>query len=980
MTLCPDADTFQAMVARRLPSARRAEVVEHADECEACRVLLVELIRSAPPIKETLPDLGDPATAATVDSGSRRRGGFVELQPGDRIDRYIIEGTLGAGGMGVVYAARDPELDRRVALKLLHARVVKDPSASNAEARLLREAQAVAKISHPNVIAVHDIGTAGDDTRVAGQAFVAMELVDGWTLREWLAEQPRTWREILAPFLAALRGLAAAHAAGLIHRDIKPDNILIGRDGRVRVTDFGMARAIEDTKSIDAAPVTSSLQILLTQTGTTLGTPAYMAPEQHAVAATDARTDQFSFCVAMWEAMYDERPFAGDDIAAIARAVRTGALRPPPPGSSVPGWIRRALTRGLRTRADERWPTTDALANALTPRRTLWLAIGGGVLCAAVIAGLIVVPRMTGGGNALLCRGADSRLIGIWDATRAQQLSAAFAASKLPAAAPAWRRLQPMLDRFATRWAAMHTDACEDTRVRGDQTEALLGLRMQCLDRKLAGVRTLVNALGTPDDVTVTAAVQVAEHATRVDECDNSAVLLAPTVAPPDAEVAAEVAALRIDLEAAEVGWQIRQHSDVTAQLRRMDERSRAIGFAPLEAEVRILIAKVQSHDSDERGADETLRGAIERAEAGQHDHAKARAEILRVHVLGVLGRFEDAHQRATYAGAVIARLGGDDELEAQLAEVLGELLGREHRWDEAHAALAKALAIETRLFGARSAAVGTTLADLAGVLSDQGKYDEAFATMRQATDVFAEIYGEQPKAAEVALMGKAGEALMAGDFAASAAMERQRVVLLERLIGADSVDVAYARSSLGMSLEYSGRLEEARAMRRTTLVIFARDPTPRMTEELTSIGAVELELGRDADAIETFQHAVTLAKAFPDDPYGELATAQAGLGRGLVRTGRPREAIPYLEASLAWREHHADVSAARLGAPRWFLAQALWQSGGPKLRSRALARQAQADFERSVADMRDQPGPFQVGFKRSTALLADVKAWRVTH
>lgn len=981
--LCPDADTFQAMIGGRLPEARRVEVVDHADECEACRALLVQLIRSTPKPEETTVKLrgGDVATAETVDSGSRRTAASIGLQPGDRIGRYLIERTLGAGGMGVVYAARDPELDRSIALKLLHARALMDRVATNAEERLLREAQAVARISHPNVIAVHDIGTAGDDTRVAGQGFVAMELVDGWTLREWLAEAPHTWREILVPFLAALRGLAAAHAAGLIHRDIKPDNILIGRDGRVRVTDFGMARAIEDGElPPSGSPTSSGLTEVLTQTGIVLGTPAYMAPEQHAGAATDARADQFSCCVAIWEALYGERPFAGADIAAIARSVQAGELRAPPAGSRVPAWVRRVLLRGLRTRPEARWPTIAALADALSPRRSRWLVASAGLLAAGALAALVAVPRMRGAESSELCTGASARLAGVWDAARTQELRAAFTASNLPAAAPVWRRLEPMLDKFAAEWTAMHTDACEDTRVRGDQTEALLGLRMQCLDRKLAGVRALVGVLGTPDEAALTSSVVVAERATRVGDCDNATALMAPTATPATVEAAAQVAAIRSQLEAFEVSWTLQPRAELKAQLHRLDAASRAIGFAPVEAEVRISIAKMQSHESNERGADETLRGAIERAEAGQHDLAKAEAEILRVHVLGTLGKYDDAHQRGAYAAAVIARLGGNDELSALLARYLGELFGRERRWDEAHAALAAALAIETRLFGARSAAVGSTLTEIYGVLGEQGKYTEAVAKMREVTALFAELYGDQPLSVATELMAKADTALMAGEFATSAALERQRVTIIERQLGPETADAAYARSNLAMSLEYGGHLEEARAMRSTAVAILSLDPSPRLTEELTSLGAIEIELARFDDAAATFRRAITVARTFPDDPYGELATAQAGLGRSLARSGKPADAIPHLEAALTWREGRKDVSASRLGAPRWFLAQAVWESGGSKGRSRALAKQAQADLERSIAELRDQPGPFQIGFARSTALLGDVIAWRQTH
>src|SRR5262245_44538442 len=241
-------------------------------------------------------------------------------EPGIALEHYILIGKLGAGGMGVVYAAYDPKLDRKVAIKLLRPDRV-DPD--QGRARMMREAQAMARLAHPNVIGVHHVGIWKD------QVFVVMEFVDGGTLRQWLAEKPRTATELLGVFLQAGRGLAAAHAAGLLHRDFKPDNVLLGKDGRARVIDFGIARALqadrvagpsvagvlvseEATTASSGFPSSSSpktpLEIPLTRPGTILGTPAYMAPEQRRGLEASARSDQYSFCVALYESLYGERP------------------------------------------------------------------------------------------------------------------------------------------------------------------------------------------------------------------------------------------------------------------------------------------------------------------------------------------------------------------------------------------------------------------------------------------------------------------------------------------------------------------------------------------------------------------------------------------------------------------------------------------------------------------------------------------------
>ena len=284
--------------------------------------------------------------------------------PIEQIGRFRVTAKLGEGGMGVVYAAHDADLDRPVAIKLLR------PSPSDpmpARARLLREARAMAKLSHPNVITIYDVGTEGESI------FIAMELVRGINLRRWLAIRPRTWRAAVECFVDAGRGLAAAHHAGIIHRDFKPDNVLVGEDGRVRVLDFGLARpsGSEDEPtprsptSVSRMPTTERL----TQTGAVIGTPAYMAPEQWRGSTIEERTDQFSFCVALWEALFGSRPFAGEAPTALAARVMSGEIRNPTDPGDVPPWLMRVLRRGLSAAPEDRYPSMDVLLDVLARLR-----------------------------------------------------------------------------------------------------------------------------------------------------------------------------------------------------------------------------------------------------------------------------------------------------------------------------------------------------------------------------------------------------------------------------------------------------------------------------------------------------------------------------------------------------------------------------------------------------------------------------------
>ena len=378
----------------QLPPERRQRVEAHLPGCARCQAVLARaraplpvaaprsassasVPQSAPsaPSRSSLhhvqripvrPAAGGSSpqevTRASGPAASSRREPRPEpksFEPGSRVGRYVIERVLGEGGMGAVYLAHDPELNRRVAIKLLHASMSSNPEH---KARFLREAQAMARVSHPNVVAVHDIVNLDD------QLVVAMEYVEGSTLREWM-KSPRSVRQIVELFRQAGAGLAAAHAAGLIHRDFKPGNVLIGVDGAVQVSDFGLARSADgsaDAPVPEAAPAPDGLLgEALTQAGLVMGTPGYMSPEQMLLQPIDGRSDQFSFCVALYEALHGRRPFAGKALEELLRAIRERKYQPPRTRTQVPGWLREVVLRGLSPAPEERFPSMEALLLAL---------------------------------------------------------------------------------------------------------------------------------------------------------------------------------------------------------------------------------------------------------------------------------------------------------------------------------------------------------------------------------------------------------------------------------------------------------------------------------------------------------------------------------------------------------------------------------------------------------------------------------------
>jgi serine/threonine protein kinase len=355
---CLDANVLQAWQDGRLVDSERKVTEEHLDSCADCRHLVATLVTgstpgTAAPLEESL------TTAVTLPAASTHEG---PVRPGTTIGRFVVSKQLGVGGMGVVYAADDPELGRQVALKVLRGAVARDSVL--AAQRIMREARLAARVSHPNVVAIYEVGQHGD------RVFIAMEMVSGSSLSAWIKEKPRSPKEILAVFVDAGRGLAAAHAAGVVHRDFKPDNVLVGTDGRARVTDFGLARRGENEQATtaddqDRARAKRSSLSDLSNAAAILGTPAYMAPEQHSGGHTDPRTDQFSFCVALYEALHGQRPFDGKTWEELSQSVLAGRVKPPPASSRVPASLHRIVVRGLSVRPGDRFASMNELLEAL---------------------------------------------------------------------------------------------------------------------------------------------------------------------------------------------------------------------------------------------------------------------------------------------------------------------------------------------------------------------------------------------------------------------------------------------------------------------------------------------------------------------------------------------------------------------------------------------------------------------------------------
>lgn len=476
--------------------------------------------------------LGAASVQAPVDSLDRDRALHrvaSSLFGGDahapRVAGYFLLEKLGAGAMGVVFAAYDPSLDRKVAIKILH-RVGGEHGTEAHQQRLVREARSLAKLNHPNVVTVHAVGESERG------AYVAMEYVEGTDLSEWMGLRTRDWRDVLDVFVAAGHGLSAAHQAGIVHRDFKPQNVLIGLDGGVRVADFGLARLEQATDpSDDGEQRTDPGSVSLTRTGGVVGTPLYMAPEQHLGETVEFAADQYAFCASLHEALHGTPPFPGRGLVALLES-KLAAQPARPAQAGVPRWLSRVLDRGLSPKPVDRYESMDALLAAIDRGRRggrAWLGLG--VLGVAMLGIWVAYGSGDSAQTVDPCADTADRLSGVWDLATRDKAERAVLVTGESFAEHTWMSISGRLDAYSAQWIESREHACQ-AHQNGEESDELFDRRVECLESRRAQLRLVGEALASADAALVEGGLDLVASLPAVGDCAMPASLVTQRVRP----------------------------------------------------------------------------------------------------------------------------------------------------------------------------------------------------------------------------------------------------------------------------------------------------------------------------------------------------------------------------------------------------------------------------------------------------------------
>lgn len=782
------------------------------------------------------------------------------LSLGSTVGRFLVLEQLGHGRTAAVYVAYDPVLNRRVALKLLLADRSKDDG--DERRRMIGVAQALAALSHPNVIAVFEVGQHEDDI------FIAMELVEGQSLRQWLDEHPRPWREVLAVCKDAGRGLAAAHGAGLVHGEFRSTNVLVGSDGRARVIDFGVAHAA---------------------TGDFTGAGEGSSHEQE-VCPEAFLDDQYSYCVTVFEALYRTKP---DLENAAATAL--------PRRNEVPRWLHAVLLRGLQSSPQSRFATMDALLQALeadpSARRAKLMSIAAAtVLLSGGTAGAAVWQDR----ERNLCQGAEDALAAVWGAQRRAEVQAAVLETRAAYAESVWAHVQPKLDGYAAAWVHAHTDACEATSLRGEQSPEVLDLRMACLHRAKVKLRAAVQALETADLVGLQNAHKVVEGLDGLSRCADVEALSAE-VEPPAPGAAAAVEDARRALAQAAAMRKMGRFPEAKAALEEARVILSSISYGPLETEVALEAGELLMHTGEYGPSQHALRQALQNGTRWRQwsDVQKSARNLL--YLLGDLERrpTEGLHYLALARG--LSQGEEEPAMRVRFHNCLGNVYAVQGNLAAAEVEYRQARAIAERAVPVEFVGLAGSHNNMGGVRFAQERFAEAEEEFRRALVLMEEALGAEHPTTITALSNLGAVLSVREKLAEGEAVFRRALALRKKVLGPDHPDVAMSHHNLGSALLDQGRYAES-----------------------------EVELRRSLALLKEIRGS--------DHPaYAEVCGTFHAL---LMKLGRLDEAVEMAE--IGWKIHQRDgIPHAQRGDSAFLLARTLWDAGGDRARADELAQQA---------------------------------------
>lgn len=915
------------------------------------------------------PPLDDVDLALTKAAAKRALFGASIDRP--RVGRFEIVERIGLGGMGRVFRAYDPQLERDVALKLILSGVEADELATDLadeerranQQRLLREARALASLSHPNVVAVYEAGISEASDRTPGEVFVAMELVEGQNLRRWLDTKPET-SAILRVLGEAAAGLLAAHRAGIVHRDFKPENLLVGQDGRSRVADFGLARRQLEAAVTQALPTAGATQRqepsigaeALTETGARLGTPAYLAPEVLRGDAADARSDQYAFCVTAHEALFGHRPREA----------------PPkdPPRHRLAAKFRRAIERGLNSDPGERHEDMSIFVRLLQSESTSlrWGPWFGLVLAVATGFGawwMVTTRRSPNVEDP--CTRLRTEFEANWPGARRARVAANYGEAQPPFRRDIADAVLPALDAHAAAWIQRRVEVCRASKERAEQTEPVRGLRAACLEAQRAEFDTTVDRLIDADDEGLERGAAMVSGLRSTASCDDDETLRR-RVESLDADARGVLAEGQIELARARAEHRAGRYDEAMTRARLALASAERIGDGTLRGRALLALGAAQG-ELRQPEAEATLRDSIWSAEAAGDDPIAAQGWLRLTGLIGddnadpkgaadelerasaAVERTRDPQLRARLA-RLRARLeirGGDPKQALEIltaaqddyARAFGpgsverawveETMGNAHfrlgAYDQAAEHFSRAVDMRRAVFGRAHPSVGGLLGSLGTARVAQGRNEDAIAVLEEAMQI--------TKAATPTNDRPLGLGHLCNSLGAAhdqlghdeAALEHYRCALDIHTDkdGADHPNTASARNNIARVLGRLGRYDEAREeLERVLEIRIARQGAdhPAVAEPLTSLASLAFAQGDATRAIELHTQALNLRRSQLGDQHVLTAISAHNLGEAYELAGQMRPALSHGRAAVSAFAANASVDPSYLALARFALAR----------------------------------------------------------